>query len=81
MWTLSVGGFFFLTIYIQYCLFFGVKLIAFFVYVSLPASGLFDEKGKLLGSSSSPIQIWKEGDCVEVRRTGNFQMVHAYITH
>lgn len=29
-------------------------------------SGLFDENGKLLGSSSSPIQIWKEGDCVEV---------------
>jgi ribulose kinase len=29
-------------------------------------SGLFDEKGKLLGSASSPIQIWKEKDCIEV---------------
>ncbi|PKI59854.1 hypothetical protein CRG98_019736, partial [Punica granatum] len=28
-------------------------------------AGLFDENGKLLGSSSSPIQIWKERDCVE----------------
>ncbi|PWA67525.1 Carbohydrate kinase, FGGY, C-terminal [Artemisia annua] len=28
-------------------------------------AGLFDEAGKLLGSASSPIQIWKEGDCVE----------------
>ncbi|XWS52180.1 hypothetical protein CRYUN_Cryun11dG0044800 [Craigia yunnanensis] len=27
--------------------------------------GLFDEKGKLLGSASSPIQIWKEVDCIE----------------
>jgi hypothetical protein len=27
---------------------------------------VFDENGKLLGSSSSPIQIWKAGDCVEV---------------
>lgn len=29
-------------------------------------SGLFDQKGKLLGSASSPIQIWKEKDCIEV---------------
>lgn len=29
-------------------------------------AGLFDENGKLLGSASSPIQIWKDGDCVEV---------------
>lgn len=29
-------------------------------------AGLFDEEGKLLGSSSSPIQIWKDGACVEV---------------
>ncbi|KAF7801627.1 FGGY carbohydrate kinase domain-containing protein [Senna tora] len=27
--------------------------------------GLFDESGKLLGSSSSPIQIWKDGAHVE----------------
>lgn len=32
----------------------------------LHISGLFDKGGKLLGSASSPIQIWKEGDCVEV---------------
>lgn len=29
-------------------------------------AGLFDENGKLLGSATSPIQIWKDGDCVEV---------------
>ncbi|XP_057514653.1 uncharacterized protein LOC130796336 isoform X1 [Actinidia eriantha] len=29
-------------------------------------AGLFDGNGKLLGCASSPIQIWKEGDCVEV---------------
>jgi len=29
-------------------------------------AGLFDEEGKLLGSSSSPIQIWKDGAFVEV---------------
>ncbi|QHO12130.1 uncharacterized protein DS421_15g504210 [Arachis hypogaea] len=28
--------------------------------------GLFDEKGKLLGSSSSPIQRWKDGAFVEI---------------
>ncbi|KAI3805526.1 hypothetical protein L1987_27977 [Smallanthus sonchifolius] len=32
-------------------------------------AGLFDEAGKLLGSTSSPIQIWKEGDCVEQSST------------
>ncbi|XP_044464910.1 FGGY carbohydrate kinase domain-containing protein-like isoform X2 [Mangifera indica] len=32
-------------------------------------AGVFDESGKLLGSSSSPIQIWKEGDCVEQSST------------
>ncbi|KAJ1433508.1 FGGY carbohydrate kinase, pentulose kinase [Sesbania bispinosa] len=32
-------------------------------------AGLFDEKGKLLGSSSSPIQIWKDGSCVEQSST------------
>ncbi|KAJ6731601.1 RIBULOKINASE [Salix purpurea] len=32
-------------------------------------AGLFDESGKLLGSASSPIQIWKEGDCVEQSST------------
>lgn len=32
-------------------------------------AGLFDENGKLLGSSSSPIQIWKDRDCVEQSST------------
>lgn len=32
-------------------------------------AGLFDDDGKLLGSASSPIQIWKEGDCVEQSST------------
>ncbi|QHO21873.1 hypothetical protein HN51_064256 [Arachis hypogaea] len=32
-------------------------------------AGLFDEKGKLLGSSSSPIQIWKDGAFVEQSST------------
>jgi len=27
---------------------------------------LFDDNGKLLGSATSPIQIWKDGDCIEV---------------
>ncbi|PNT66010.1 FGGY carbohydrate kinase domain-containing protein isoform X4 [Brachypodium distachyon] len=31
--------------------------------------GLFDDKGKLLGSASNPIQIWKEKDCVEQSST------------
>ena len=42
-------------------------LCQFTVYCSLSiASGIFDQKGKLLGSASSPIQIWKEKDCIEV---------------
>ncbi|KAM0830339.1 hypothetical protein ACQ4PT_066281 [Festuca glaucescens] len=32
-------------------------------------AGLFDEKGKLLGSASSPIQMWKEKDCIEQSST------------
>ncbi|KZV40224.1 FGGY carbohydrate kinase domain-containing protein [Dorcoceras hygrometricum] len=32
-------------------------------------AGLFDDDGKLLGCSSSPIQIWKDGDCVEQSST------------
>ncbi|KAM7261972.1 hypothetical protein ACFE04_021049 [Oxalis oulophora] len=28
-------------------------------------AGLFDDKGKLLGSSTSSIQIWKDGDYIE----------------
>lgn len=32
-------------------------------------AGLFDEKGKLLGFGSCPIQIWKEADCIEQSST------------
>ncbi|MBA0864545.1 hypothetical protein Goshw_004110 [Gossypium schwendimanii] len=32
-------------------------------------AGLFDEEGRLLGSANSPIQIWKEGDCIEQSST------------
>ncbi|ONK78897.1 uncharacterized protein A4U43_C01F770 [Asparagus officinalis] len=32
-------------------------------------AGLFDEQGRLLGSASSPIQIWKDGDCIEQSST------------
>ncbi|KAJ3679222.1 hypothetical protein LUZ60_017233 [Juncus effusus] len=32
-------------------------------------AGLFDEQGKLLGSASSPIQIWKEKNCIEQSST------------
>ncbi|XP_027329565.1 FGGY carbohydrate kinase domain-containing protein isoform X2 [Abrus precatorius] len=42
-------------------------------------AGLFDEKGKLLGSSSSPIQIWKDGDCVEQSSTDIWLAVCAAI--
>lgn len=39
---------------------------AFFSCLLCLNAGLFDTKGRLLGTHSSPIQIWKEGDCVEV---------------
>ncbi|KAL3841027.1 hypothetical protein ACJIZ3_025618 [Penstemon smallii] len=32
-------------------------------------AGLFDEGGRILGCASSPIQIWKDGDCVEQSST------------
>lgn len=32
-------------------------------------AGLFDEDGKLLGSASSPLQIWKDGDYIEQSST------------
>ncbi|KAL2502294.1 FGGY family of carbohydrate kinase [Forsythia ovata] len=32
-------------------------------------AGLFDDDGRLLGSASSPIQIWKDGDCIEQSST------------
>ncbi|KAF4383948.1 hypothetical protein G4B88_016381 [Cannabis sativa] len=42
-------------------------------------AGLFDENGKLLGSSSSPIQIWKEGDCIEQSSTDIWHAVCAAV--
>ncbi|OWM89262.1 hypothetical protein CDL15_Pgr010549 [Punica granatum] len=42
-------------------------------------AGLFDENGKLLGSSSSPIQIWKERDCVEQSSTDIWHAVCAAV--
>ncbi|XP_072963171.1 uncharacterized protein [Typha angustifolia] len=42
-------------------------------------AGLFDEKGKLLGSSSSPIQIWKERDCVEQSSTDIWHAICAAV--
>ncbi|KAF7154781.1 hypothetical protein RHSIM_Rhsim01G0007000 [Rhododendron simsii] len=42
-------------------------------------AGLFDEDGKLLGSASSPIQIWKEGDCVEQSSTDIWHSVCAAV--
>ncbi|KAJ4709363.1 FGGY carbohydrate kinase domain-containing protein [Melia azedarach] len=42
-------------------------------------AGLFDESGKLLGSASSPIQIWKEGDCVEQSSTDIWHAICAAV--
>lgn len=42
-------------------------------------AGLFDEDGKLLGSASSPIQIWKEGDCVEQSSTDIWHSICAAV--
>ncbi|KAI6682543.1 hypothetical protein NL676_036424 [Syzygium grande] len=42
-------------------------------------AGLFDEEGKLLGSASSPIQIWKEGDCVEQSSTDIWHAICAAV--
>ncbi|XP_073002062.1 uncharacterized protein [Typha latifolia] len=42
-------------------------------------AGLFDEKGKLLGSASSPIQIWKERDCVEQSSTDIWHAICAAV--
>ncbi|KAF7801622.1 subtilisin-like protease SBT1.6 [Senna tora] len=38
--------------------------------IAIGSYGLFDESGKLLGSSSSPIQIWKDGAHVEGKYLG-----------
>ncbi|KAF5456288.1 hypothetical protein F2P56_025787 [Juglans regia] len=42
-------------------------------------AGLFDEDGKLLGSSSSPIQIWKDGNCVEQSSTDIWHAICAAV--
>jgi len=40
-------------------------------------AGIFDEHGNLLGSASSPLQIWKEGDCIEQSSTDIWHAVCA----
>ncbi|CAN6230546.1 unnamed protein product [Urochloa humidicola] len=42
-------------------------------------AGIFDQKGKLLGSASSPIQIWKEKDCIEQSSTDIWHAVCAVV--
>ncbi|XP_037497541.1 FGGY carbohydrate kinase domain-containing protein isoform X1 [Jatropha curcas] len=42
-------------------------------------AGLFNENGKLLGTASSPIQIWKERDCVEQSSTDIWHAICAAV--
>ncbi|XP_022153376.1 FGGY carbohydrate kinase domain-containing protein isoform X2 [Momordica charantia] len=42
-------------------------------------AGIFDETGKLLGSSSSPIQIWKDGNFIEQSSTDIWHAVCAAV--
>ncbi|KAJ0984228.1 hypothetical protein J5N97_002584 [Dioscorea zingiberensis] len=42
-------------------------------------AGLFNMEGRLLGTSSSPIQIWKEGDCIEQSSTDIWHAVCAAV--
>lgn len=42
-------------------------------------AGIFDENGKLLSSSSSPIQIWKDGYCIEQSSTDIWHAVCAAV--
>ncbi|KAH0450560.1 hypothetical protein IEQ34_021252 [Dendrobium chrysotoxum] len=42
-------------------------------------AGLFNQEGRLLGSASSPIQIWKEGDCIEQSSTDIWHAVCAAV--
>ncbi|KAK9931822.1 hypothetical protein M0R45_019083 [Rubus argutus] len=42
-------------------------------------AGVFDENGKLLGSSSSPIQIWKASDCIEQSSTDIWHAISAAV--
>ncbi|OAY69701.1 FGGY carbohydrate kinase domain-containing protein [Ananas comosus] len=46
---------------------------------SVIGAGLFDEKGRLLGSASSPIQIWKEKDCIEQSSTDIWHAICAAV--
>ncbi|XP_008789677.2 FGGY carbohydrate kinase domain-containing protein isoform X2 [Phoenix dactylifera] len=42
-------------------------------------AGLFDDQGRLLGSASSPIQIWKERGCIEQSSTDIWHAVCAAV--
>ncbi|KAJ8634632.1 hypothetical protein MRB53_008899 [Persea americana] len=42
-------------------------------------AGVFDEHGKLLSAASSPIQIWKDGDCVEQSSTDIWHAICAAV--
>ncbi|MQL82939.1 hypothetical protein Taro_015423 [Colocasia esculenta] len=42
-------------------------------------AGLFDEKGRLLSTASSPIQIWKDGNCIEQSSTDIWHAVCAAV--
>uniref|UniRef100_A0A1D1YYV5 FGGY carbohydrate kinase domain-containing protein n=1 Tax=Anthurium amnicola TaxID=1678845 RepID=A0A1D1YYV5_9ARAE len=42
-------------------------------------AGLFDENGRLLSTASSPIQIWKDGDCIEQSSTDIWHAVCAAV--
>ncbi|KAG9455963.1 hypothetical protein H6P81_000471 [Aristolochia fimbriata] len=42
-------------------------------------AGLFDEQGKLLGTASSPLQIWKDGDCIEQSSTDIWHAICAAV--
>ncbi|CAL1358528.1 unnamed protein product [Linum trigynum] len=49
------------------------------VGTSSARAGVFDDKGKLLGTASSPIQIWKQGDIVEQSSTDIWHSVCASV--
>ncbi|CAN1329692.1 FGGY carbohydrate kinase domain-containing protein [Linum perenne] len=49
------------------------------VGTSSARAGVFDDKGKLLGTASSPIQIWKDGDTVEQSSTDIWHAVCASV--
>ncbi|XP_077222375.1 FGGY family of carbohydrate kinase isoform X2 [Tasmannia lanceolata] len=42
-------------------------------------AGLFDENGRLLSSASSPIQIWKDGNCIEQSSTDIWHAICAAV--